>query len=78
VSRLTKAERNGLEATSRGEVIRTHTGSVFTITGPVGSKTLWRLERAKLIADGPAWRSPSRAPMVLTAKGQALLAEAQS
>ena len=72
---LTKAEQNGLEATSRGDVIRTHTGSAYTITGPVGSKTLWRLVRAAMIADGP--RSPlcSKTPMVLTTKGQSILAK---
>jgi hypothetical protein len=75
VPRLTEAEKRGLEATLRGEVIRTHTGSIYTITGPVGSKTLWRLMRAALITDGPKSNGSSKIPMVLTAKGQSILAD---
>jgi hypothetical protein len=62
----------GLEAASRGEVILTHTGSAYTITGPVGSSTLWRLMRGGLIIDSSATRPPKR-PMILTETGCAAL-----
>lgn len=74
VPKLTTPEKRGLEATARGEVIRTHTGSAYTLTGPVGSNTLWKLARAELIADGPKSSNCARTPMVLTAKGQSILA----
>jgi hypothetical protein len=43
------------------------------ITGPVGSKALWELMRAGLIADGPKMPGRSKMLMVLTASGQRLL-----
>ena len=73
MGRYSDPQLRGLEATARGEVIRTYTGSVCTITGPVGSKALWELMRAGLIAYGPnmPWRSKN--PMVLTPRGQTAL-----
>jgi hypothetical protein len=40
VAKVGKAQLNGLLATARGEAVITSTGSVYTITGPVGSKAL--------------------------------------
>jgi hypothetical protein len=40
VAKVSKAQLNGLLATARGEAVITSTGSVYTITGPVGSKAL--------------------------------------
>ena len=65
-----------LQATARGEVYRTHTGTVYTLTGPGGSKPLWALVRAGLIADPPDAKKYSRYPMVVTKKGQAALVSA--
>jgi len=63
-----------LQATARGEVYRTHSGSVYTLTGPCGSKALWALARAGLIADPPDAKKWRRYQMVVTAKGHATLA----
>ena len=71
--KISEPRLKGLQATARGEVIRTYTGSVYTITGPVGSKALWELMRDGLIADGPKIPGQSKTPMVLTASGQRLL-----
>ena len=72
--RLTSAQRLALQATARGEVYRTHTGSAFTLVGPCSSLSLWALVRAELIADPPDAKEHSRYQMVLTDKGQAALA----
>ena len=72
--KLTSAQHVALRATARGEVYRTHTRSVFTLVGPAGSKALWALVRAELIADPPEAKDNSRYQMVLTEKGQAALA----
>ena len=53
---LTDKHRQGLQATARGEVFRTYNSTEFTITGPCGSKLLWSLARAGLIADPPGGR----------------------
>jgi len=50
---LTNKHRQALQATARGEVFRTYNSTEFTITGPCGSKLLWSLARAGLIADPP-------------------------
>jgi hypothetical protein len=73
VAKLSKAQLNGLLATARGEVVITYTGSVYTITGPVGSKALWGLMRAGLIAGRSRMRRPSKMPMILTASGRQVL-----
>jgi hypothetical protein len=73
MGKLSEPQFRGLQATARGEVILTHTGSVYTITGPAGSKALWGLMRAALIAEGPKVRRQSKTPMVLTSTGQAAL-----
>jgi hypothetical protein len=73
VPKISEPQLKGLQATARGEVIRTYTGSVYTITGPVGSKALWSLMQAGLIANGPKIQCKSKTPMVLTASGQRLL-----
>jgi hypothetical protein len=65
---LTGKHLQALQATARGEVFRTYNSSEFTITGPCGSKLLWSLARAGLIADhrvvlwwaAIAWCSPPR------------------
>jgi hypothetical protein len=76
--RFSVPQLRGLQATARGEVMLTHTGSVYTITGPVGSKTLWDLMRAGLIADGAkVWRQ-SKTPMILTTRGLAALRSSES
>lgn len=67
--RLTKAQLEGLKATARGEVVLTHTRSLYTITGPVGSNTLWSLLRNELIARGPELHGQIKTPMVLTPNG---------
>ena len=71
--KLTDAQYLALQATARGEVYRTHTGTVYTLTGPGGSKPLWALVRASLIVDPPDAKKYSRYPMVVTEKGQAAL-----
>ena len=68
--KISEPQLKGLQATARGEVIRTYTGSVYTITGPVGSRALWELMRAGLIAYGPKIPGQSKTVMVLTASGQ--------
>jgi hypothetical protein len=73
VRRLTKAQLGGLEATARGEVVLTHTGSLYTITGPVGSNTLWALLRDELIARGPEVHGQIKTPMVLAPNGAATI-----
>ena len=73
VAKLSKAQLNGLLATARGEVVRTYTGSVSTITGPVDSKALWQLLWAGLISDRPRVPRRSKMPMVLTASGRLVL-----
>ena len=73
VAKLSKAQLNGLLATARGEVVITYTGSVYTITGPVGSKALWGLMRAGLISGRSRVRRPSKIPMILTASGRQVL-----
>lgn len=72
--KLTDAQYLALRATARGEVYRTHSGSVYTLTGPCGSQALWALARAGLIADPPEAKKHRRYQMVLTAKGRATLA----
>jgi hypothetical protein len=76
VSKLSEPQLRGLQATARGEVILTHTGSVYTITGPVGSKTLWYLLQAGLIVDGPKRSGLSKTPMVLSRSARVLHARA--
>lgn len=71
---LSETQLEGLAAVARGEVIRTHTGSLYTITGPVGSKALWFLFRARLIADGKKTRGSAQFAMTLTTTGEAVLA----
>ena len=71
--KISEPQLKGLQATARGEVIRTYTGSVYTITGPVGSRALWELMRAGLIADGPKIPGQSKTRMVLTTSGQRFL-----
>jgi hypothetical protein len=73
VAKLSKPQLNGLQATARGEVVRTYTGSIYTITGPVGSKALWGLMRMGLISDRPWVRRRPKMPMVLTASGRRVL-----
>ena len=72
-AKLTSAQHLALQATARGEVYRMHTRSVFTLVGPAGSKALWALVRAELIADPPD-AIERRYQMVLTERGQAALA----
>jgi hypothetical protein len=71
VPEISEPQIKGLQATARGEVIRTYTGSVYTITGPVGRKALWELMRAGLIA--PKISGQSKTPMILTTSGRRLL-----
>ena len=71
---LTDAQNLALQATARGEVYRTHTGSVYTLTGPCGSQPLWALFRLKLIADPANAIDDPRYQMVVTEKGRAALA----
>ena len=70
---LTDKHRQGLQATARGDVFRTYNSTEFTITGPCGSKLLWALARAGLIADPPGGPLVGCHCMVLTAKGLAAL-----
>ena len=61
-NKITDAQYLALQATARGEVYRTQGGSVFTLTGPGGSKALWALARADLIADPPDADAVQRSP----------------
>ena len=70
---LTDKHRQALQATARGEVFRTYNSTEFTITGPCGSKLLWSLARAGLIADPPGGPLVGCHCMVLTARGLAAL-----
>ncbi|MBR1154283.1 hypothetical protein [Bradyrhizobium sp. JYMT SZCCT0428] len=70
---LTTAQYLALQAAARGAVYRTHTGSVYTLTGPCGSNALWALARAGLIADTPGAKKQPRYPMVVTPKGMIAL-----
>ena len=70
---LTGAEYRALHCTARGEVYRTYSSVLYTLTGPCPSQPLWALARAKLIADPPAAKQYGRYQMVLTAKGRAAL-----
>ena len=72
--RLTAAQFAALEATARGEVYRTRTGSVYTLTGPCSSQALWALVRLNLIADPANAIDDPRYQMVVTEKGYAALA----
>ncbi|MBR1236614.1 hypothetical protein [Bradyrhizobium sp. AUGA SZCCT0182] len=71
---LTDAQYLALQATARGEVYRTHTGTHFTLTGPAGSKALWALVRLNLIADPANAIEDPRYQMVVTKQGYAALA----
>lgn len=72
--KLSKAKLQGLLATSRGEVFRTHTRTVCTLTGPVGSVALWQLVRDGLIVDPPPSRPrKKKMRMLLTEAGKAAL-----
>ena len=75
VLKLTNAQYLALQATTRGEVYRTHSGSVYTLTGPGGSQPLWALARAGLIADPPDANKHSRYQMVVTPSGVSALSE---
>ena len=75
---LTDKHRQALQATARGDVLRTYNSTEFTITGPCGSKLLWALARAGLIADPPGGPLVGCHCMVLTAKGLAALGLADS
>ena len=70
---LTGAEYRALNCTARGEVYRTYSSVLYTLTGPCPSQPLWALARAKLIVDPPAAKQYGRHQMVLTAKGRAAL-----
>jgi hypothetical protein len=70
---LTGAEYRALLCTAQGEVYRTYSSVLYTLTGPCPSQPLWALARAKLIADPPAANQYGRHQMVLTAKGRAAL-----
>jgi hypothetical protein len=71
-SYLTRAQRQALEATARGEVKRIHTGNSSKLKCPtINSATLWFLSRTNFIADGP--RVGDVATMVLTKKGERFL-----
>ena len=70
---LTGAEYRALVCTAQGEVYRTYSSVLYTLTGPCPSQPLWALARAKLIADPPAANQYGRHQMVLTAKGRAAL-----
>ncbi|MBR1157099.1 hypothetical protein [Bradyrhizobium sp. JYMT SZCCT0428] len=71
--KLTTAQYLALQAAARREVYRTHTGSVYTLTGPCGSKALWALAQAGLIADPPDSKKQPRYPMVVTPTGMIAL-----
>jgi hypothetical protein len=77
MGRFSEPQLRGLQATARGEVILTHTGSRYTIIGPAGSKTLWGLMRAGFIAKGPKVPLQSQTPMVLTSSGHAALSSVE-
>ena len=70
---LTGAEYRALVCTAQGEVYRTYSSVLYTLTGPCPSQPLWALARAKLIVDPPAAKQYGRHQMVLTAKGCAAL-----
>ena len=70
---LTGAQYRALHFTARGEVYRTHSSVLYTLTGPCPSQPLWALARAKLIVDPPAAKQYGRHQMVLTANGRAAL-----
>lgn len=77
--KLTLAQYRALQATVRGEVHRTRDGITYSLTGPGGSKALWALERAGLIAEPPEAAGQSgRHRMVITTKGLAALDLASS
>ena len=73
--KLTDAQYRALQATAQGEVYRTHSGSVYTLTGPGGSQPLWALARAGFIADPPDANKHSRYQMVVTPSGVSALSE---
>ena len=75
---LTDKHRQGLQATAPGDVFRTYNSTEFTITGPCGSKLLWSLTRAGLIAYPPGGPLVGCHCMVLTAKGLAALSLADN
>jgi hypothetical protein len=70
---LTVAQHRALHFTARGEVYRTHSSVLYTLTGPCPSQPLWALARAKLIVDPPTAKQYGRHQMVLSAKGRAVL-----
>jgi hypothetical protein len=71
-SYLTRAQRQALAATARGEVKRIHTGKRSKLECPtINSTTLWYLVKTYFIADGP--REGDVATMVLTKKGERFL-----
>jgi hypothetical protein len=76
-ARLTEKHLYALRAAARGEVVRTYNSTAFKITGPCSSKLLWSLARMELIADPPGGPLQGCHGMVLTAKGQAALQDAE-
>ena len=71
-SYLTRAQRQALVATARGEVKRIHTGKSSKLKcSTINSTTLWYLVKTYFIADGP--REGDVATMVLTKKGERFL-----
>jgi hypothetical protein len=69
---LTRAQRQALEATARGEVKRIYTGNSSTLKCPtINSVTLWHLLKTNFIADGP--REGDATTMILTKKGERFL-----
>lgn len=67
-SYVSAEQLKALEATSRGEVVRTFNGTGTTLTcASVGSKALWNVLHDGLIANGP--RTENRCTMVLTERG---------
>jgi hypothetical protein len=73
LQKLTGSQFAALQATARGEVYRTHTGSAYTLTGPCGSEPLWALARAGLIADPPDAKKQPRYRMLVTPRGMIAL-----
>jgi len=71
--KLTDAQYLALQATARGDVYRTHSVSVYTLTGPGGSQALWSMARAGLIADPPDVGKHSHYRMVVTPSGMLAL-----
>jgi hypothetical protein len=68
-SHLSPAQLRALEATARGEVVRTFRKTGTTLTCPsVNSKALWSAFRDGLIANGA--RTGDRCTMVLTGRGK--------